>query len=237
MFQSENDGLSPKKRRKEASPRNSLVLRPQEVSIEEGSPRFDKDETKDLIEYQLRYFDERFSFDTMTFNEDQEVIEPSAEDIAAYAKYVTIASKMENESPIISLVYIEKILSKTGVLINKYNWKRILLVTLCVASKVWDDDSLENVHFPKVMSDVSLPMINKLEEVFLDTLVDYDLVCKGSEYAKYYFIMRTLADELRDESLTEEEKENIKLGRRRRKDDWAEYPLVAPISANQMQQL
>ena len=97
------------------------------------------------------------------FNPDMEILDPSIEDIAAYSKYVTIASKMENEAPVVALVYIERILFKTGILINKYNWKRILLVCLCVSSKVWDDDSLENIHFPKVMSDVSINMINKLE--------------------------------------------------------------------------
>ena len=80
-----------------------------------------------------------------------------------------------------------------------------MLVCLCVASKVWDDDSLENIHFPKVMSDVTINMINKLEQTFLDVFLDYDLVVKGSEYAKYYFIMRTLADELKDESLAPDE--------------------------------
>lgn len=111
----------------------------------------------------MKFFDERMEFDHEVFNDEVDLVEPSAEDIAAYAKYVTVASKMENEAPIIALVYIERILLKTGALINKYNWKRILLVCLCVASKVWDDDSLENVHFPKVMSDVTLNMINKLE--------------------------------------------------------------------------
>ena len=148
----------------------------------------------------MQYFDERLEFDSEIFNEDQEVIEPSEEDIAAYSKYVTVASKMENEIPIIALVYIERLLKKTGILVNKYNWKRFLVVCLCVASKVWDDDSLENVHFPKVMSDVTVNMINKLEQTFLDLFLNYDLVVKGSEYAKYYFIMRTLADELRDET-------------------------------------
>lgn len=171
-------------------------------------------------------------FDPEIFNDDIDLIEPSADDIAAYSKYVTIASKMENETPIIALVYIERILLKTGILINKYNWKRILLICLCVASKVWDDDSLENVHFPKVMSDVSLSMINKLEEIFLGLFLHYDLVVKGSEYAKYYFIMRTLADGMRDESLTKEERMIQDGGRkRRRRDDWAEYPLIKPISA------
>ena len=116
-----------------------------------------------LLRESLRFFDERMEFDTEVFNEDLEILEPSEADIAAYSKYVTVASKMENETPIIALVYIERLLKKTGILLNKYNWKRILLVCLCVASKVWDDDSLENIHFPKVMADVSLLMINKIE--------------------------------------------------------------------------
>jgi hypothetical protein len=111
----------------------------------------------------LTVFDERFDFNTEIFNEDLKILEPSANDIAAYAKYVTVASKMENETPIIALVYIERLLKKTGILINKYTWKRFMLICLCIASKVWDDDSLENIHFPKVMSDVSVTMINRLE--------------------------------------------------------------------------
>ena len=183
----------------------------------------------------LRFFDERWDFDLDFLRQKREVLDPSAEDIAAYGKYVTIASKMENEAPVIALVYIERILAKTGILVNKYNWKRILLVCMCVASKVWDDDSLENVHFPKVMSDVSIKMINKLEQVFLDIFLNYDLVVKGSEYAKYYFIMRTLADELREESQSADEKRNHL--KRKRKDDWAEFPLRQPISADQMLEL
>jgi hypothetical protein len=99
---------------------------------------------------------------------------------------------MENEIPIICLVYLERLIMKTGILLTNDNWRRMTLVALCIGSKIWDDDSLENVHFPKVMTDVSLIMINKLEETFLE-LIDFDLVVKGSEYAKYYFILRTLS--------------------------------------------
>jgi len=65
-------------------------------------------------------------------------------------------------------------------------------VTLCLASKIWDDDSLENEHFPKVMKDVTLKEINNFERVLLD-LIGYDLVVRGAEYAKYFFILRTIA--------------------------------------------
>ena len=75
---------------------------------------------------------------------------------------------MEHEIPIIALVYIERLLLKTGILLNRYNWQRVLLVCLCLASKVWDDDSLENQHFPKVMPNVTLLEINRLEQAYLD---------------------------------------------------------------------
>jgi hypothetical protein len=192
----------------------------------------DRVEQLDILRDQLKFYDERYDYETEEYNGDLEIIDPSAEDIAAYGKYVTIASKMENEAPVIALVYIERILVKTGILVNKYNWKRILLVCLCVASKVWDDDSLENIHFPKVMADVSIMMINRLELIFVDLFMNYDLVVKGSEYAKYYFIMRSLAEEYMQESQSIEER--LRRGKKKRRDVWAEFPLKKPISADQM---
>jgi hypothetical protein len=103
---------------------------------------------------------------------------------------------MENEIPIICLVYLERLLMKTGILLTVDNWRKLTLICLILGSKVWDDDSLENVHFPKVMSDVTLKIINTLEQTFLE-FIDFDLVVKGSEYAKYYFILRSLAEEIK----------------------------------------
>jgi len=117
------------------------------------------------------------------------------EEIADYCKYVVIACKMENEIPVIALIYLEKLMLSTGILLTRYNWQRIIMICLILASKIWDDDSLENHHFPKVMSDVTVNEINKLEQAFLE-FIDYKLVVKGSEYAKYYFIMRTLAESI-----------------------------------------
>ena len=101
---------------------------------------------------------------------------------------------MEKEIPILCLIYIERFLTKTGLLMNFSNWKRLALISLILASKIWDDDSLENVHFPQVMSDITLKEIKELEKVFL-SLIDFDLVIRGSEYAKYYFILKTFANQ------------------------------------------
>lgn len=76
---------------------------------------------------------------------------------------------------------------------NHTNWKRLTLISLILASKIWDDDSLENIHFPQVLPDTKLKEISSLEKVFLQ-LTDFDLVIRGAEYAKYYFVLKTFAD-------------------------------------------
>mmetsp|Transcript_33186 Transcript_33186/g.50855 ORF Transcript_33186/g.50855 Transcript_33186/m.50855 type:complete len:187 (-) Transcript_33186:138-698(-) len=182
-----------------------------------------------ILRDNLRYFDARMEYDSEVFNDNLQVLEPTANDIAEYCKYITLSCKMENEIPVIALAYVDRLLQKTGILINKFNWKRILLICLCVASKVWDDDSLENIHFPKVLADVTLNMITKLEQTFLHVFLNYDIVVKGSEYAKHYFIMRSLSEGLDLES-------DLPPGqvpkKKRRRDDWAQFPLKGPISAD-----
>ena len=190
---------------------------------------------------QLRYFDCRTEYDELIFNEDQFWPNPTEYEIADYCKYVTISCKMENEIPVVCLVYIEKLLLSTGILINKWNWRRLTLICLCLASKIWDDDSLENVHFPKVMRDVTNFEINKLEQIFLE-FIDYKLVIKGGQYAKYYFIMRTLATEVNKEdgemlSPFENTRRTNKKNKGGDQKEWAEFPLRAPISAEKMGEL
>lgn len=99
---------------------------------------------------------------------------------------------MEKEIPILCLIYLDRFTKKTGILINHSNWKRLTLISLILASKIWDDDSLENVHFPQVMNELSLKEISGLEAVFL-RLLDFELVIRGAEYAKFYFVLKTFS--------------------------------------------
>lgn len=143
--------------------REKLPSKKSAKSYESAYVDVSQDKMRDFAMSQLRHFDVRMEYDNLIFNEDQFVPMPSEKYIADYCKYVTIACKMENEIPIVCLVYIETLLLTTGILLNKWNWRRIVLICLTLASKIWDDDSLENVHFPKVMSDVTNYEINKLE--------------------------------------------------------------------------
>jgi hypothetical protein len=151
---------------------------------------------REALEFQMRIFDFSYDFeqDELTGGESQleHVMNPSLEEIYYYCKYVIITGRMEKEIPILCLIYLDRFTKKTGILINYSNWKRLTLITLIIASKIWDDDSLENVHFPQVMSDITLKEISGLEQVFL-RLLDFDLVIRGAEYAKFYFVLKTFS--------------------------------------------
>merc|ERR1712061_401820 len=60
-----------------------------------------------------------------------------------------------------------------------------------LASKVWDDESFENIEFAQLCPLYTLDEINAFERIFLK-VVGYNMSVKGSEYAKTYFLLRTL---------------------------------------------
>jgi hypothetical protein len=118
-------------------------------------PEFDvrsKEGFKELMRFQLRIYDANYNFREDSTNggkgETPFVQNPTLEELYYYCKYVIISGRMEKEIPILCLVYVERFLTRTGVLMNHANWKRLTLIALILASKIWDDDSLENVHFP-----------------------------------------------------------------------------------------
>jgi len=118
----------------------------------------------------------------------------------------TNSSKMESEIPIMALVYIERLMKKTGVLVNIHNWSRIVMVTLCIASKIWDDESLENEHFAQVFKNVSLKEISVLEKSFLN-LIEYEVMITSKQFTKYAFILSTFCNgEVPDPSSPERQK-------------------------------
>lgn len=61
---------------------------------------------------------------------------PKQRDIYKFCKKVVVFSKMEKEIPILALIYIEKLMMKTGLLMNEINWRRFTFIALVIASKV-----------------------------------------------------------------------------------------------------
>ena len=90
------------------------------------------------------------------------------------------------------LAYIERIITLTGITIDASNWRRVVLSTLILASKVWEDQAVWNVDFCSVFPNVTTQDLASLEKVLL-RLLQYNVSLKAGEYAKYYFELRQLA--------------------------------------------
>lgn len=71
------------------------------------------------------------------------------------------------------------------------NWRPLILCSLLVAQKVWDDRYLSNDDFAYIYPFFVTKEINKLEQKFLE-LIQYNVTVKASLYAKYYFELRSL---------------------------------------------
>jgi len=95
------------------------------------------------------------------------------------------------ECAIISLIYVERLLEKSNIRLTSQNWVPIVMCALLTASKVWDDHSSFNAEFASIVPFFTLSSLNALERQFLNAL-DYSLYVSQSEYARFYFALRTL---------------------------------------------
>jgi hypothetical protein len=120
--------------------------------------------------------------------------QPDEESVYNYVKNLIVRGQIELEVPIVSLVYLERLVAKSGIRLNPNNWKKIIFIVFVEASKVWDDESFENNSFAMAFSNYPVQEINRLEAGFL-TLIDYSLTVSSSDYAKAYFLLRTYAQD------------------------------------------
>lgn len=128
--------------------------------------------------------------------ESIESIVPSLDEIAAFYCDVFRRSQMETDCIIMSLIYIERLIKITvgGVRPRIGNWRSVLFASMVMSSKVWDDLSMWNADFSQTCpSGVRFPLkrINELELAMLNCL-KFDVKVQASEYAKYYFLLRSM---------------------------------------------
>lgn len=121
---------------------------------------------------------------------------PTLEQITTFYRDVFQRAQMEYDCIIISLIYVERLIKTTqGALRPRQcNWRSILFSCMVLASKVWDDLSMWNADFSQTCpTGVKFPLkrINELEVEILSAL-SYKVKVPASEYAKYYFLLRSM---------------------------------------------
>lgn len=121
---------------------------------------------------------------------------PSLDEITNFYRDVFRRAQMESDCIIMSLIYVERLIKNTngGLRPRPSNWRSLLFSSMILSSKVWDDLSMWNADFSQTCPSgvrFSLQRINELELAVLNAL-DYKVKVPASEYAKYYFLLRSM---------------------------------------------
>ena len=133
--------------------------------------------------------------ETLSFDQIEASV-PSLDEITNFYRDVFRKSQMETDCIIMSIIYVERLIRMTngGVRPTIKNWRSIIFSCMVMSSKVWDDLSMWNVDFsqtcPKGVT-FTLKRINELELAVLSCF-KYNVKVLASEYAKYYFLLRSM---------------------------------------------
>jgi len=93
-------------------------------------------------------------------------------------------SDIEDSTIIISLIYIDRICKKKGIILSKYNIHRLIFTAILIAIKYNEDIIYDNLYYSKI-GGVTKKELLLLENEFLK-LIDFNLFISNKIYQKYY---------------------------------------------------
>lgn len=168
------------------------------MTTDNGSGPAENTEQGQLLKETLLDFDERtYSARDLDMNTNHV---PSFNEILEFYTHIYEIAQFSAQCNVIFLIYIHRLINKTGMSLHGNNWRFISLVALLVAQKMWDDRSLGNTDFPILWMHavpsaerglLTLRTVNRQERSFLE-LIQYDVKVSTSLYASLYFELQEI---------------------------------------------
>jgi len=113
---------------------------------------------------------------------------PDIEAIEKFIKNIFKIGQLAPESLIMGVGYVDRVIAG-GFKMYPFNWKRIILAALILASKVWEDQAVWNVDFLELFPLATPNDLGQLEKKIL-SLLSFDVSLSASDYARIYFDLR-----------------------------------------------
>jgi hypothetical protein len=135
----------------------------------------------------------------LSFDKIDTSVPPSVDEIYNFFEEIFRIENLPPQCCILTLAYIERLIESSGLTLHGSNWKRVSLAALILASKVWEEQAVWNVDFLAVFPGATTKDLAKLEKAVLN-LLQFNVCLNASEYAKYYFELRSLAKKIKQNS-------------------------------------
>ncbi|XP_035508815.1 cyclin-Y-like isoform X2 [Morone saxatilis] len=140
----------------------------------------------------LDIFDEKLHpLSKLEIPPDYDKHDPEQKQIYRFVRTLFSAAQLTAECAIVTLVYLERLLTYAEINICPANWKRIVLGAILLASKVWDDQAVWNVDYCQILKDITVEDMNRWQRQFLE-LLQFNMQRPGP--VSTYFDLRSMAE-------------------------------------------
>eukprot|EP01067_Filipodium_phascolosomae_P003631 Filipodium_phascolosomae@DN2651_c0_g2_i2.p1 len=116
---------------------------------------------------------------------------PTEVDIVDFLMTLRDSSFYPPECDVLVLLYVNRLMSASGLYMHGTNWRPLLVTALVISQKVWDDPQMKNTDFAYYYTFFQDEELTAMEVTFLK-LLKYKVVVKASTYAKYYYELRNV---------------------------------------------
>ena len=100
-----------------------------------------------------------------------------------YLERVISYSKIENNTLITSLIYIDRLCQKTNLILTPYNIHKITFTSILLSLK-YNEDLIYNFSFYSKIAGINVKELKKLESEFVN-LINFSLYVEREQFEKY----------------------------------------------------